>query len=49
MAYKTCENCGSKVYGLGCVNCDEENYIAQQEMMNNEPEIYEGTDKVATS
>jgi len=26
----TCENCGSRVYSRGCVNCDEENYIAEQ-------------------
>lgn len=24
---KTCDNCGSKVFRLGCVNCDEETYI----------------------
>jgi hypothetical protein len=28
---RTCENCGSRVYALGCVNCDEVNYIAEQE------------------
>ena len=40
MTYKTCENCGSKVYGLGCVNCDEDNYIAQQVIDNERPEEY---------
>ena len=30
---KTCENCGSRVYNLGCVNCDEENYIEEQEYL----------------
>jgi hypothetical protein len=30
---KTCENCGSNVYGLGCVNCDEVNYIEEQEYL----------------
>lgn len=30
---KTCENCGSRVYGLGCVNCDEMNYIEEQEYL----------------
>jgi len=30
---KTCENCGSNVYGLGCVNCDEMNYIEEQEYL----------------
>ncbi len=24
---KTCENCGCRVYALGCVNCDEADYI----------------------
>jgi len=23
---KTCDNCGERVYALGCVNCDEEAY-----------------------
>lgn len=27
---KTCENCGERVYSLGCSNCDEPNYIAEQ-------------------
>ena len=31
----TCENCGCRVYKLGCVNCDEENYIEEQ-IMNTE-------------
>lgn len=29
---RTCENCGCRVYSLGCVNCDEEAYIEEQEM-----------------
>lgn len=29
--YKTCENCGGRVYKLGCENCDEMNFIAEQE------------------
>ena len=33
---KTCENCGSRVYGLGCVNCDEINYIEEQEMLTDQ-------------
>lgn len=33
-----CEDCGSRVYNLGCVNCDEENYIAEQERQNQEEE-----------
>lgn len=35
-----CENCGCKVFSLGCVNCDEENYIAQQ-VIENEVEANE--------
>lgn len=30
---KTCENCGCAVYKLGCVNCDETNYIEEQDYM----------------
>ena len=30
MAYETCENCGGRVYKYGCVNCNEEDYIAEQ-------------------
>lgn len=29
-----CENCGSKSFNLGCVNCDEQNYIDQQIVEN---------------
>tara|TARA_R110000796_G_scaffold249652_1_gene377692 strand:- start:7228 stop:7470 length:243 start_codon:yes stop_codon:yes gene_type:complete len=32
MAYKTCENCGSRIFNLGCVNCNEIHYINEQEM-----------------
>jgi hypothetical protein len=28
---RTCENCGERVYSLGCVNCDEPAYIEQQD------------------
>ena len=31
---KYCENCGSKVFSLGCTWCDETNYIEQQEYEN---------------
>ena len=34
MKYQSCENCGSRVYSLGCVNCDEINYINQQNEFN---------------
>ena len=27
---KTCEDCGERVYSLGCVNCNEAAYIEQQ-------------------
>jgi len=27
MAYETCENCGSRIFNLGCVNCNEDDYI----------------------
>lgn len=30
MSYKTCENCGCKVYSHGCVNCNEGEYISMQ-------------------
>lgn len=30
---KTCPDCGSRVYNLGCVNCNEEAYIAEQERL----------------
>jgi hypothetical protein len=36
---KTCENCGSKVFSVGCVNCDEDNYIEIQRHENNEIKI----------
>ena len=37
MAYKTCSDCGSKMYGGHCVNCHEETYIAEQNYSNDEP------------
>jgi hypothetical protein len=30
---RTCEDCGCRVYGLGCVNCNEVAYIEEQEML----------------
>ena len=27
---KTCENCGSKMFNLGCINCNEADYIEEQ-------------------
>lgn len=31
MAYKTCEDCGSRIFEHGCVNCNESDYISMQE------------------
>lgn len=33
MSKKTCENCGEPVYSLGCVNCNEIEYIEEQDYM----------------
>lgn len=30
MAYQACEDCGTKMYGGFCPNCNEEVFIAQQ-------------------
>lgn len=30
MAYKTCPDCGSRIFNHGCVNCDEMDYISMQ-------------------
>jgi len=30
MAYKSCENCGCRVYSGLCTNCHEVNFIEQQ-------------------
>ncbi len=38
---KTCEDCGCKVYNIGCVNCNEENYISEQSRLDSLPEIYQ--------
>jgi hypothetical protein len=35
---KTCPECGERVYKLGCVNCDEDAYIAEQEARTAEME-----------
>ena len=31
---KTCPECGGRVYSRGCVNCDEDAYITEQEALN---------------
>jgi len=33
---KTCENCGCKVYNGYCTNCNEEHFIEEQYMENND-------------
>jgi hypothetical protein len=30
---KTCPECGGRVYSRGCVNCDEDAYITEQEAL----------------
>lgn len=47
MAYQTCEDCGSKVYGGHCVNCHEETFIAQQYRDLNKPVPQSIADKEA--
>lgn len=37
MAYQTCEDCGNRIYGGVCSNCQEELYIVQ-----NQTEFIEG-------
>lgn len=43
MAYKTCEDCGSRIFEYGCVNCYEEDYIAMQDYYNDMEAEYENT------
>ena len=31
---KTCPDCGSRVYNLGCVNCNESAYSEEMEALN---------------
>jgi len=33
---KTCENCGERVYALGCVSCNESAYMLAAEMREEE-------------
>lgn len=39
--YKSCPNCGCRVYKRGCVNCNEENYIQEQIDLTDQTEVYE--------
>ena len=48
MAYKTCDDCGSRIFEYGCVNCYEQDYIAMQDYNNDFlAECYERNSKVA--
>ena len=38
----TCESCGSNKYGIYCVWCDEDHFIAKQDNMEYE-DVYEKT------
>lgn len=31
MAYKTCPDCGCRIFEYGCVNCNEMDYISMQD------------------
>lgn len=33
MGVKSCQDCGARVYRLGCVNCNEDAYVKEQEML----------------
>lgn len=46
-AATTCENCGERVYSLGCVNCNEANYIAQQSLRYREAASVEESEQDA--
>lgn len=35
-----CENCGCAVYKLGCVNCEELEYINEQASFDKLPDAY---------
>ncbi len=36
MAYKTCPDCGSRIFEYGCVNCNEQDYIDMQDEDDND-------------
>lgn len=40
MSYKTCEDCGTKLYSGACSNCHEETFIEQQNYESDEPIIF---------
>lgn len=37
MAYKTCPDCGSRIFEHGCVNCNEADYISMQDPYGTPP------------
>lgn len=39
MAYKTCEDCGSRIFEHGCVNCNEQDYIDMQGAYDTREEV----------
>lgn len=45
MKNEYCEDCGSAVYDLGCVNCNEEAYINQQAELDDVEEYNESREK----
>ena len=51
MAYKTCPDCGSRIFEHGCVNCNEMDYISMQYeggtygSPKNEKELYDVNSK----
>lgn len=47
MAYKTCPDCGCRIFKYGCVNCNEEDYITMQGAYD-KPE-YRASDKIKSN
>ncbi len=39
-AYKTCPDCGCRIFEYGCVNCNEQDYIDMQKYQDLKTEIY---------
>lgn len=37
MSYKTCLDCGCRIYEYGCVNCNEQDYIDMQNDFEYDP------------
>ena len=53
MAYKTCPDCGSRIFEYGCISCNEEDYISMQgihdEPEENEPYKYKSSPPIIGS